>query len=1165
MKTAAKAALTLAHGLSFEDLYRMGGLKRIDDIFLTALATGDEALHTRLHDGREHPDLLSPKEHSALLMDLAPHLETFLAELFGIRAQVLARKKQQLANELISTCKRKFIQRAIKGVQVENDEGEALISAMTALCGAPFDERCYASRVIEWLKNPKQHAHALETAARYAAWAVHTRNGRAHHADGVLFKLPHNLDFMHLVPVVSEEHHGTDQMRLSGESLKQRQGFKLTDPGCDSTYAMDQVHYCIWCHKQDRDSCSKGLKEKRSDIFGKSPLGVTLTGCPLEEKISEMNLLMAEGCAIGALAAVVVDNPMVAGTGHRICNDCMKACIYQRQDPVDIPQIETRMLKDVLELPWGFEIYSLLTRWNPLNLERPLPLEDSGYKVLVVGLGPAGYTLAHHLMNDGHRVVAIDGLKIEPLPPEICGVTLEGVRVPFQPVHDVHTLHEDLDERVMAGFGGVAEYGITVRWDKNFLKVIRLLLERRERFTMFDGVRFGGTLTVEDAFTMGFDHIALCMGAGKPTVISIPNGMARGVRKASDFLMALQLTGAVRESSVANLQIRLPAVVIGGGLTAVDTATEVLAYYPVQVEKFLSRYEALVYERGEDAVRAPFGVEEALIADEFMAHARAIRAERAQAAAEAREPEILSLLDHWGGVSIVYRRRLIDAPSYILNHEELTHALAEGIRFAELLSPVAVDIDAYGHAQRLRLSKRELNPDGHIEDTGDVVHLPARAILIAAGTHPNTALAEEDAEHVKLDGYFFQAVDMNGQAVQPERIAKPAEAQMLMSVREDGRAMSFFGDLHPSFAGNVVKAMASARRGHKVVSHALAGCKPGRVEGEALVARLNDQLRPRTHAVRRLAPNIVEVVVHAPKAASAFQPGQFYRLQNYETLAPQVNGTCLAMEGLALTGASVDLDQGLISLIVMEMGGSSDLCAQLKPGEPVVLMGPTGSPTEIYEGETVLLAGGGLGNAVLFSIGQAFRKAGSKVLYFAGYKKIIDRYKVEEIEAAADMVVWCSDEAPGFTPTRPQDTSFVGNIVEAMDTYANGGMGEPSIPLLEIDRLIAIGSAGMMAAVARARHGVLKGMLKPDHVAIGSINSPMQCMMKGICAQCLQVHRDPETDEETMVFSCANQDQLLDWVDFSVLTGRLGQQSVQEKLTAQWIDHCLVQLGIRNG
>ena len=45
-----------------------------------------------------------------------------------------------------------------------------------------------------------------------------------------------------------------------------------------------------------------------------------------------------------------------------------------------------------------------------------------------------------------------------------------------------------------------------------------------------------------------------------------------------------------------------------------------------------------------------------------------------------------------------------------------------------------------------------------------------------------------------------------------------------------------------------------------------------------------------------------------------------------------------------------------------------------------------------------------------------------------------------------------------------------------------------------------------MAAVAQARHGVLKPYLKPDHLAIGSINSPMQCMMKEICAQCLQPH-----------------------------------------------------------
>src|ERR1044072_6789809 len=110
---------------------------------------------------------------------------------------------------------------------------------------------------------------------------------------------------------------------------------------------------------------------------------------------------------------------------------------------------------------------------------------------------------------------------------------------------------------------------------------------------MFVGVRFGGTVTVEAAFALGSDHVALCAGAGKPTVLDMPNGLARGVRAASDFLMALQLTGAAKKDSIANLQMRLPVVAVGGGLTAIDTATESLAFYPLQVETFLSRYEAL--------------------------------------------------------------------------------------------------------------------------------------------------------------------------------------------------------------------------------------------------------------------------------------------------------------------------------------------------------------------------------------------------------------------------------------------------------------------------------------------------------------------------------------------------------------------------------------------
>ncbi len=231
------------------------------------------------------------------------------------------------------------------------------------------------------------------------------------------------------------------------------------------------------------------------------------------------------------------------------------------------------------------------------------------------------------------------------------------------------------------------------------------------------------------------------------------------------------------------------------------------------------------------------------------------------------------------------------------------------------------------------------------------------------------------------------------------------------------------------------------------------------------------------------------------------------------------------MEGIALTGAWVDRERGLVSTIVLEMGGSSDLCVELEPGEPVVLMGPTGSPTEIESGETVVLAGGGLGNAVLFSIGQAFRDAGSKVLYFAAYRKIDDRYNVAEIEAASDVVVWCCDEAPGFAPGRPQDKTFVGNIVQAMVAYASGALGEQPIAMRDADRIIAIGSDRMMAAVAAARHSLLKPHLKPSHRGIASINSPMQCMMKEICAQCLQPHRDPVSGKLSYVFSCFNQDQ----------------------------------------
>jgi hypothetical protein len=290
----------------------------------------------------------------------------------------------------------------------------------------------------------------------------------------VVFRFPEAVDAMHLVHVQRPSATLPELMVGPEDELRRRDGFKLTDPRQTTREILSEIHYCVLCHERDKDSCSKGIRDKTGAVTANA-LGVALQGCPLDEKISEMHTLRKRGDALGALAIVMVDNPMCPGTGHRICNDCMKACIYQKQDPVDIPQIETGVLTDVLRMPWGVEIYGLLTRWNPLNTGRPYALPYNGRNVLVVGLGPAGYTLSHYLLNEGFGVVAIDGLKIEPLPEELTGTD----DVPPQPIQWWHDIYRPLDNRVLEGFGGVSEYGITVRWDKNFLTLIHLTLARR--------------------------------------------------------------------------------------------------------------------------------------------------------------------------------------------------------------------------------------------------------------------------------------------------------------------------------------------------------------------------------------------------------------------------------------------------------------------------------------------------------------------------------------------------------------------------------------------------------------------------------------------------------------------------------------------------------------
>ncbi|HTE07089.1 MAG TPA: FAD-dependent oxidoreductase, partial [Planctomycetota bacterium] len=926
-------------GFRPDDLHDPEGLARLSAQFRSGLGTADSALATR-YEAWLGGAALPAKAEAELLVALARHVSGFVARLFGVEEPLAVHRARVTRQARRFEFRKRFIKARAAALAAlapagPQDTADLLEGKLAAVLGGTLDEQSVADAVLARLDaGAAPDDPLLELAGRWAAACMREHR----HRDWPSLHLQHKLDFTRLVPTVPAPELAPGAVAGPPESLRRRDGFALTDDRGTLADRLGQLDTCLICHERGVDSCRKGLLDKQARVRP-NPLGVPLPGCPLDERISEAHEIAEEGDPIGSLALVAIDNPMCPGTGHRICNDCMKACIFQQQEPVDIPRIETGTLTDVLALPWGVEIYGLLTRWNPLNRKRPHALPYNGLNVLVVGQGPAGYTLAHYLLNEGFGVVGIDGLKIEPLPESLAGTP--GGSPP--PVRDWSALTVPLDERVPSGFGGVSEYGITVRWDKNFLRLIQLTLQRRRGFRCYGGVRFGGTLTLEDCWQLGFHHVAMATGAGRPTIIDMQNNLTRGIRKASDFLMALQLTGAFQRDALANLQVELPALVVGGGLTAIDTATELMAYYPVQVERVLARHEELVAHGSESEVLSRLTDNEREIHARFLDHARAVREERSLAAAQGRAPDFVPLLRAWGGVTICYRKGMDECPAYRLNHEEVIKALEEGIAFLEGVSPLSAIDDRHDALKAVLMDRLARDDQGRWRSTGETVTLPARSMFIAAGTQPNTIYEKEHPGTFAIDarGRFFQTFDTDG-------AAKPGA--FLTSYAQGDRRVSFYGDNHPVFAGNVVKAMASAKHGYPSVVALFrpqldaldpAGA-PARGERLArLFADLDDLLQPVVVRVDRLTPTIVDVIVRAPLAARHFQPGQFFRLQNYTASAPRAHGAPLLMEGLALTGAWVDRDKGLLSMIVLEMGGSSSLCALLAPGERVVVMGPT--------------------------------------------------------------------------------------------------------------------------------------------------------------------------------------------------------------------------------
>ncbi|MDX1900846.1 MAG: FAD-dependent oxidoreductase [Gammaproteobacteria bacterium] len=1156
--------LTLKN-FTYQELFEPQSLKRLDDHFLAILPS---EWYEQLLKYRENQHDFSSLAVSELLIILARYLEKFLIELFQIEDAAALAQAQTLAQNPVSAFKQYFVLRrakkllqnidALPSFQILNEWLNQIL--YTSPLQTDDSELAIALFANQCIQEPERFADETEKLTQWCARALTSAEGQALVNGWASFHIPERIDHQHLIKHEILTKNDLPYIVAPEDHLRQRDGFTLTDPRMDARHAQDEVNYCIYCHDHEGDFCSKGFPVKKTDFslgFRQNPLDVTLTGCPLEEKISEMHLLKRDGHTIAALAMIMVDNPMCPATGHRICNDCMKACIYQKQEPVNIPQAETRALTDVLHLPWGVEIYDLLTRWNPLRQKQYLLKPYNGLKIMIAGQGPAGFTLAHHMLLEGFAVVGFDGLKIEPLPESL-------IR---NPIYCYDDITEPLNKRQVTGFGGVAEYGITVRWDKNFLKLIYLSLLRKKHYQVFGGARFGGTVTVDDAFAMGFDHFAIAVGAGLPKALSIPNSLLPGMRQANDFLMALQLGNASHPDSLTNLQVRLPAVVIGGGLTGVDTATEVQAYYICQVEKILHRYESLTQKMGAEKILAELDIASIDILNEFIAHGKRVREERQRAALLKQQPDFISLIREWGGVTIVYRRSMQDSPAYINNHEELQKALEEGIYYLEALEPVEAERDTHGHAAALLCEKRIKNTEGDWKTTDERVRLPARSIFVATGTKPNIAYEFEHRGTFARDGFSYQHYeDKDNQLRVSSGIlhCKATDFGPFTSYQKNDKRVSLIGDTHPVFHGSVVKAIASGMRAWPKIVDTLKN-KISETADLDEYQQFADHMRylfsAEVKSVSEVAPGITELVIQAPIAAQKFRPGQFFRLQNFETQARTIHHTQLQIEPLALTASDVNRQAGTLKFMVLEKGASTKLCKQLKMGEPVSLMGPTGIHAKIADKhETVLIVGNILSLAITQSYASALKQAGNKVIYLGLFNDPAELYCQKHIEEITDLAIWVTPDRPAIQTNRPQDYSVNGDPIEVLQKYARGALDplktQPEIPLSDIDRIYLIGNSCLLKQFQHARKHHLKTMLTKNPRVQASVYSTMQCMLKGVCAQCLQWQIDPETGKRTKaVFACSWPEQPLELVDIDNIDERQMQNRLQEKLSELWVTH----------
>jgi len=392
--------------------------------------------------------------------------------------------------------------------------------------------------------------------------------------------------------------------------------------------------------------------------------------------------------------------------------------------------------------------------------------------------------------------------------------------------------------------------------------------------------------------------------------------------------------------------------------------------------------------------------------------------------------------------------------------------------------------------------------------------------------------------------------------VPPAANAKAKPMGPFTSYARDGFRVSFIGDTHPQFNGNVVTAIASAMQFYPKIIKTIERLPARQQDYAQFKQELTELFSATVVSVHRCHKNVIALHIKAPMAVRRFKPGQFFRLQTFETHSLLIKGTRLQTETIPMLGIEPNIEAGTITLLVWEEGVSRRLCGLLKTGDPVVLMGPTGVRSKIpHDHQTVLIIGEGYMTAYLRAMGPPLRAAGNRVIAVVGLKDSSELFEREKLEEASDVLIFATEIGEPIKAHRHGDFSYSGPAIEALIAYAE--QDSPMIPLSEVKRVSVMGSTSLLREFQLARRTRLKEFLH-THKVFASVNSTMQCMLKGVCAQCLQWQIDPMSGQRTKaVFACSWQDQPIEVIDLDNLDERQCQNRVHDILNDLWLDEVL--------